>query len=172
MKRGQNRTGFTIVELLIVIVVIAILAAITIVAYNGVQNRANDSVVESDIANFVKIIRFAEAETGQIPTPGSKTASPDSTLFPGIKFRPSKASYSTTIDNFFYCSGTVSGVTTFNIGARSKSGTTYLYKSNSGLSKPSSGDPYGVCTTGFDGTTVGYSYGYFTATNTWYSWTN
>ena len=32
--------GFTIVELLIVIVVIAILAAITIVAYNGIQNQA------------------------------------------------------------------------------------------------------------------------------------
>ncbi|MBC7512702.1 prepilin-type N-terminal cleavage/methylation domain-containing protein [Candidatus Saccharibacteria bacterium] len=32
--------GFTIVELLIAIVVIAILAAISIVAYNGVQQRA------------------------------------------------------------------------------------------------------------------------------------
>lgn len=34
------RRGFTIVELLIVIVVIAILAAITVVAYTGIQNRA------------------------------------------------------------------------------------------------------------------------------------
>lgn len=35
--------GFTIVELLIVVVIIAILAAITIVAYNGIQARANNS---------------------------------------------------------------------------------------------------------------------------------
>lgn len=35
-----KQSGFTIVELLIVIVVIGILAAITIVAYNGIQNRA------------------------------------------------------------------------------------------------------------------------------------
>lgn len=39
----DRRRGFTIVELLIVIVVIGILAAITIVAYNGVQERARMS---------------------------------------------------------------------------------------------------------------------------------
>ena len=36
----KSKSGFTIVELLIVVVVIAILAAITIVAYNGIQKRA------------------------------------------------------------------------------------------------------------------------------------
>lgn len=40
MKRGRkNKKSFTIVELLIVIVVIGILAAITIVTYSGIQNR-------------------------------------------------------------------------------------------------------------------------------------
>ncbi len=41
MTKQTKSRGFTIVELLIVIVIIAILAAITIVAYNGIQNRAN-----------------------------------------------------------------------------------------------------------------------------------
>lgn len=41
------KKGFTIVELLIVVVVIAILAAITIIAYNGIQNRAKISTVRS-----------------------------------------------------------------------------------------------------------------------------
>ena len=37
----SHTTGFTIVELLIVIVIIAILAAITIVAYSGIQQRVD-----------------------------------------------------------------------------------------------------------------------------------
>lgn len=39
----QSRSGFTIVELLIVVVVIAILAAITIVSYNGITTRAENA---------------------------------------------------------------------------------------------------------------------------------
>ncbi|RYF28607.1 MAG: prepilin-type N-terminal cleavage/methylation domain-containing protein, partial [Chloroflexi bacterium] len=42
-----NNRGFTIVELLIVIVVIGILAAITIVAFNGIQNRGKAAAGQS-----------------------------------------------------------------------------------------------------------------------------
>jgi len=52
----KTRSGFTIVELLIVIVVIAILAAITVAAYNGIQQRARQSKIQSDLATIQKAI--------------------------------------------------------------------------------------------------------------------
>jgi len=45
----SERQGFTIVELLIVIVVIAILAAIGIISYHGITKRAQNASVESDV---------------------------------------------------------------------------------------------------------------------------
>lgn len=58
--RKQQRDGFTIVELLIVIVVIGILAAISIVAYNGVQNRAKAAAIQSDLAGASKQLEMAK----------------------------------------------------------------------------------------------------------------
>jgi len=57
--------GFTIVELLIVIVVIGILAAITIVAYNGVQERARVSSANSDLNLLNKAIQVARLNTNK-----------------------------------------------------------------------------------------------------------
>ncbi|AHB41928.1 hypothetical protein RAAC3_TM7C00001G0055 [Candidatus Saccharibacteria bacterium RAAC3_TM7_1] len=59
--------GFTIVELLIVIVVIAILASITIVAYNGTQNRAKDSQLDSAIFHLKGSLEIYLAEKGVYP---------------------------------------------------------------------------------------------------------
>lgn len=43
--------GFTIVELLVVIVVIGVLAAITVISYTGISQRARDATLKSDLAN-------------------------------------------------------------------------------------------------------------------------
>lgn len=65
--RASNRRGFTIVELLIVIVVIAILAAITIVAYNGVQDRAKLAASVQTVSNYQRGFTLLKVDTGSLP---------------------------------------------------------------------------------------------------------
>ncbi len=73
IKQMKKDRGFTIVELLIVIVVIGILAAIVIVAYNGVQNRARDSNNKTDAVSLAKVAESVNADSGAYPT-GTDTA--------------------------------------------------------------------------------------------------
>lgn len=63
----QRQAGFTIVELLIVIVVIAILAAISIVAYNGIQQRAHNAKTLVLVNQWEKTIRVHQARSGLLP---------------------------------------------------------------------------------------------------------
>jgi general secretion pathway protein G len=66
-KMGAKQTGFTIVELLIVIVVIGILATITIISYNSVLGRANDSRRDSDIQQLKTALEIYKVDTGAYP---------------------------------------------------------------------------------------------------------
>ncbi|MFZ3009777.1 MAG: type II secretion system protein [Candidatus Microsaccharimonas sp.] len=69
IKHKQAKTGFTIVELLIVIVVIGILAAITLVAYNGINNRAKTSAAASAASQAgKKIALYAVTNNEQLPS--------------------------------------------------------------------------------------------------------
>jgi type II secretion system protein G len=66
--KHKQQSGFTIVELLIVIVVIGILAAITIVAYNGVQQRAKDTRRSSDVSHLKQLLELYKTDTGTYPS--------------------------------------------------------------------------------------------------------
>ncbi|OYX43365.1 hypothetical protein B7Y94_01485 [Candidatus Saccharibacteria bacterium 32-49-12] len=63
----RDRSGFTIVELLIVIVVIGILAAISIVAYNGVREKAELAELKQNLSSLNKAVLMYHAENGSYP---------------------------------------------------------------------------------------------------------
>lgn len=64
----KSTSGFTIVELLVVIVVIGILAAITIVSYNGVQRRARIATAQTDLVNLAKRLELFKVDNGAYPS--------------------------------------------------------------------------------------------------------
>jgi len=68
MWAKHKQDGFTIVELLIVIVVIGILAAITIVAYSGIQQRAVAASLTSDLDNASKQLKLFQVDNSAFPT--------------------------------------------------------------------------------------------------------
>lgn len=68
ISHNNPQTGFTLVELLIVIVVIAILAAISVVAYNGIQNRAKTSAGQNLMDTVSKKAEAFNTLTGTYPT--------------------------------------------------------------------------------------------------------
>lgn len=63
----QQKNGFTIVELLVVIVVIGILASITIVSYNGITARANTAGAQSAAQSVTQKVEMYNAERGKYP---------------------------------------------------------------------------------------------------------
>lgn len=67
MGKYTVRRGFTIVELLVVIVVIGILASLSLVAYNGITSRARITVLQSDLRNAASQLEVAAYETGSYP---------------------------------------------------------------------------------------------------------
>lgn len=118
MVNNSRQLGFTIVELLIVIVVIGVLAAIVIVAYNGITNSAEDAAIESDLSNIAKkmeVYRVTKSTTGAYPdnVPADLEE---------VKLKLNHGAYDTTRNNVFYCNSADS----YAIGAVGKNDSGYF----------------------------------------------
>lgn len=140
MSDIKRNNGFTIVELLIVIVVIAILAAISIVAYNGMQQRARETAMKTDLSNAAKKIRIYQIDNSKYPN----TANIGEQV--GVRF-----SYSPVIANAILCANNANQDAGFAIVARDpKVGQWYKWQSTDSVAEkvaPSSGSAADLCAT-------------------------
>ena len=160
--KQTQQTGFTIVELLIVIVVIGILAAITIVAYNGIQGRANDAAIRSDLVNIAKQLDTIKAvsSTSTYPTTGELAST--------NKLSVAKNSYEKSRNNLYYCR--TADNLNYAVGAVSTSGKNMFLVN--GEVKDAAVAVWGSSTcdqlTGFGATSTANSG--FDTTNSWSPW--
>ena len=66
MKKFNNKKGFTIVELVIVIAVIGILAGVLIPTFSGIFQRANESKINQEMTNALKVVLAGNATSGAL----------------------------------------------------------------------------------------------------------
>lgn len=95
-----SRRGFTVVELLIVIVVIAVLAAITVVAYNGISQRAQNAAIIDAAAKTKRLIQAYNAQEGKYPLGPAAVAAcvtTDTGCYDGTTSRSALASFGTNM---------------------------------------------------------------------------
>jgi Tfp pilus assembly protein PilE len=121
-SNNQPSPSFTIVELLVVIVIIAILATITIVSYTGITKQATTSSVQSNLKQLTTTIDLDHATNSTYPATSSAINSGKG--FPqtsGISY-----SYNSLDNNTNYCASATSTTT---------SGITYHYTPKDGQIK-------------------------------------
>ena len=98
IEARRRNFGFTIVELLVVIVVIGILAAITIVSYTGITGRAAIASVQSDLTNASQQLKLFQIDNSVYPTT-INCALPDSSTNKCIKASSGNSYSDFQIDN-------------------------------------------------------------------------
>jgi prepilin-type N-terminal cleavage/methylation domain-containing protein len=104
----NRQKGFTIVELLIVIVVIGIISTITTIAYNGIQERGRQLKIEADLMQLHQAIHAARINSGEVAlryVTGSVGTANDCVQRPTVEDLTDKivsadcwAAYATTLD--------------------------------------------------------------------------
>lgn len=148
----KSTSGFTIVELLVAIVVIAILAAITLTAFNGVQNRTYESVVRNDLRMAAKKLALhkLDSATDRYPLAQNATLSP-------VDIKLSTVAYSTVANSNFTYYDTDDG-TDYAIFATVKNGPVlYIKGSDTAIRSYSNSPQYPSGSSDVHATAMGFN---------------
>lgn len=161
--RKNLESGFTLVEIMIVIIILGILAAIAIPLYLNQQNSAYDSTAKSDLSNGAKELEKSKVDTGTY----------------GIDFKmpaSNKDGYvQLGLNNFLYCQDNSTATPKFALFIKSVSGKAFTIGTNTPLTEFTGpwGSGTNICATA--GISVGSArqtaaWGYTSATRTWATW--
>jgi general secretion pathway protein G len=70
----KSEKGFTLVELMIVIIILAVLTGIAVPSYMALRNRARESATESEMKNIATAVELHQADNEDYPTGAEYTA--------------------------------------------------------------------------------------------------
>ncbi|MHC1758873.1 MAG: competence type IV pilus major pilin ComGC [Negativicutes bacterium] len=79
-KRLTNRKGFTLVELLVVVAIIGILAAIAVPKFTDASNSAKVAKIQADLRTIDSAIAVYQAKNGTVPAVADLTDATKGTL--------------------------------------------------------------------------------------------
>jgi prepilin-type N-terminal cleavage/methylation domain-containing protein len=92
---ARQERGFTIVELLIVIVVIGLLAAITVNAFAGIRQKAQNTRTVANVRNYMNALETYKAINGNYPTADNEGVNTIAMVCLGIGYKDGTCGYIT-----------------------------------------------------------------------------